>query len=364
MYYALTFQKFCLGRADGSPLTTTQFFSRVLPFRPEHLLARFTALTTAFDWGKPMRDPLNAGRMNPAPGGLRMPESCSFGNWIAGSSTCGLLYKGFEDLFAGSDLRMTANVSDAGSGVVLPDVEVRCQGQHCSLLSNITFCRTSEDCSAGTTCEDYVFDTAYRGSFQFSTVDMVGDILWNDCCSGSSRAADWQCARSAPVCSPLDFRRSLHEWLTELSGASANVAVAEISSSLRICSVHPSAFDPAWAQSQIVRSGSVLWIKGLVSLGDAAAAQTLSNRTAQTLASPDAVGESSHVFSRSSALFDDAVPLAPPVLWLLYGGAGTLVLCLVFLVVQYCNVLQGPRKVNHMSMVGLVQHDSLASQGA
>jgi hypothetical protein len=304
-----------------------------------------------------MRDPLNAGRMNPAPGGLRMPESCSFGNWIAGSSTCGLLYKGFEDLFASSDLRMTANVSDAGSGVGLPDVEVRCQGQHCSLLSNMTFCRTSADCSAGTTCEDYVFDTAYRGSFQLSTVDVVGDILWNGCCSG--RSADWQCARSAPVCSPLDFRRSLHDWLTKLSGASANVPVAEISSSLRLCSVNPSAVDPAWAQSQVVRSGSVLWIKGLVSLGDAAAAQTLSDSTAQTLALPDAA-----LFSRSSAPFDDAGPLAPPVLWLLYGGAGTLVLCLVFLVSQYGGVLQGPRKVNHMSMVGLVQHDSLASQGA
>ena len=96
-----------------------------------------------------------------------------------------------------------------------------------------------------------------------------------------------------------------------------------------------------------------------MSLGDAAAAQTLSDSTAQTLALPDAA-----LFSRSSAPFADAGPLAPPVLWLLYGGAGTLVLCLVFLVSQYGGVLQGPRKVNHMSMVGLVQHDSLASQGA
>ena len=104
---------------------------------------------------------------------------------------------GFADLFTGSeDLRLTAVVSDGGNGVALPDLDVRCMGQQCSLLSNVTFCQTSQDCAAGMTCEDYVFDTSYRYPLKLATMDVVGDVLWNGehrlsagCCSGSSSAA-------------------------------------------------------------------------------------------------------------------------------------------------------------------------------
>jgi hypothetical protein len=291
---------------------------------------------------------------------------------------------GFADLFTGSeDLRLTAVVSDGGNGVALPDLDVRCMGQQCSLLSNVTFCQTSQDCAAGMTCEDYVFDTSYRYPLKLATMDVVGDVLWNGehrlsagCCSGSSSAAGWQCAdRSVPVCSPLDFRRSLHEWLTLLSGrereretlfgtgaSSSSSAPTEIPSSLRLCSVSPSAVDKAWPRSQVVRSGPVFSIKGLLSLGDPKAKAWLDTATTNT----STTGAPNTVFSRSCAPFDDASSWLE-LLFLLrlsYCSAGFLVVCLCSLLSRYWTCPPGPkRRDDHMSTVGLVHHDSLASAG-
>ena len=315
-------------RADGSVLTSTQFFSRFVPFRPEFLFARYSALTSAFDWGKPMRDPLNRGRLNPAPGGLRMPDSCSLGSWIAGGSSgqtsrCTVLYTGLMDLFAGSDLNLTMAVSDGGSGVALPDVELRCVGLHCSLLSNVTFCSASQDCAGGTTCEDLVFGKAYSG-LRLSSKDLVGDMLWNTAHRISSGCCSARCDVSepwiSPVCSSLDFLRNLHEWLGMLSGAESYFhSTANMPGALRVCSVSPTALDQRWSVSQIIRSGPVYWIRGLVS-PEASARKFAGQEMAAAL------HESTHsnmVTSRLTTTHSmaDAVGLGPWLLLMCIGAA-------------------------------------------
>jgi hypothetical protein len=218
-----------------------------------------------------MRDPLNRGSFNPAPGGLRMPESCTLRRiWSGDTSSyiCGLLYTGLTQLFAGSSVRLTGVVKDSegGGGFGLPDVDVRCIGDACRILSNATFCNAREICGGSLICQDFAFGATYA-PLNLAKMDLVGDTLWSASHSG---CCSWQnpgrCSDAAlPVCSTLDFRRDIHDWVLHLADTSSNTG--EGSSSLRLCSIDAARVDPHWSGSQIVRSGTSWLLRGLEALG-------------------------------------------------------------------------------------------------
>jgi hypothetical protein len=280
-------------RGSGTPLNLQQLYARFLWWRPEFLLAKFTYLTTEFNWGKPMRDPLNHGRRDPSPSGLVMPSTCSFDKWVSQSTyTCKAMYVGLIYLFAASNLEITGQVTDASrnTDVQLVDIDVRCIGSQCSVLSNATFCRGDADCRhMNLGCQDITYDYA-RGSSGWGVTDVVGELLWGDTCrSGYGSYYTYNTA----LCSVLEFRRNMHEWITSLvqiptagtraprsqsknapkSHGSSNTNTnahslsencAAPSAALALCMVDPTTINAGWTQSLISRSGDAFRVFGLL----------------------------------------------------------------------------------------------------
>mmetsp|Transcript_1690 Transcript_1690/g.3819 ORF Transcript_1690/g.3819 Transcript_1690/m.3819 type:complete len:807 (-) Transcript_1690:397-2817(-) len=266
-------------RGDGSALTWTQFFTRFAVWRPEFVLARFSALGASLNLGKPLSDILSRLRAMRY-GRLLTPSSCSYERWVS-TGQCAALYVGFLDLIAGADLELLANVTApplhalssaiAAEEAVQLDMDVACRGEHCALAARNSFCRDATptpgaadqgeggQCGRGLSCQDLVFDARYARALHLALRDPVGDVLWRSaegqgCCSQAGTGA-FGCEemRAGAACGPLQWRRDLHHYLASLlvPPTSDPPADPQPSSSLALCSFDPAAVNCAWARTQL-----------------------------------------------------------------------------------------------------------------